>query len=152
MKVAPWFLNHWVPNVKLMLPAYVESVHDGDTCQCWARVPLEDYPAYPTIRLAVVDCPEIDLLHAKGGPLEVELGMKAAAWVRATIMGQQVGLVPSPSLKDDRDRWLCAIIYRDARGGQHDLATELTARRFLKSDVPAYAAATDAERAVWGSV
>lgn len=144
-----WSLHHWVPLSKAPLPAFVERVIDGDSFVAWARVPLEDYPAYPTIRLAVVDAPEI--LHPTS-PEEAALGAKATAFARLVLEGQQVALIPTAAQKDDRGRWVAAVIYRDARHAQVDFGSELKRRKLTKADVPAFAAATPEERAAWGTV
>lgn len=143
------FLRHFVPPCRGPFPGVVERVVDADTVQCWARVALWDYPAYPMVRLAGVDAPEI--FHPQS-PAEQLLGQKAAAFARAVLTGQPVSLLMATTPKDDHDRWVCGIVYRDARGVQVDYGSELIRRRLTKADVPVFAAATPEEQAAWGAL
>lgn len=145
----PSFARHWCPRNRAPCPAEGLKVRDGDTL--WARVesPFWHYTGEPMIRLWKVDCPEIFSPHS---PEEYALGMKAKAFTESVVLGQQIALVAGVPETDDHDRFVAAVIYRGARDVQFDLGTELIRRRLTKADVPAFAAATDAERAAWGTV
>lgn len=149
--VPPELLRHWVALATPMLPGYVLKVVDGDTFEALVRTPLWDYPARPTIRLAVVDAPETMLPRSQA---EAALAAKATAFAVQTLAGKQVAVVPAKTYKDDRNRWICRLLFKDAKGNVCDYGEALTKRRLTKADVPAFAAVLESKDAAaiaqWG--
>lgn len=150
--VPPELARHWVPLATPMLPGYVLRVVDGDTVEALVRTPLWDYPARPTIRLALVDAPESQQPRS---PAEAALAAKATAFAVSVLAGKQVAVVPAKTYKDDRNRWVCRLLYRDARGNACDYGEALTKRRLTKADVAAFSVVLESGDAAailaWGS-